>query len=98
MLLAILLVLGSPQWAQRSVWQAILTVSIAILYLPPVYLLLPVTVKLYVLASALTIFALTTLFVASPVGQSPFADNRDAGFVRFDTNNETLRVGKNDKS
>jgi hypothetical protein len=94
MLLAILLVVGSPQWTEGSGWRVILTVSIAILYLPPVYLLLPVTIKLYVLALALMSFALTTLFVVSPAGQSPFTDNRDAGFVRMDRNTETLRVGK----
>jgi hypothetical protein len=94
MLLAILLVVGSPLWTEGSGWRVILTVSIAILYLPPVYLLLPVTIKLYVLALALMSFALTTLFVVSPAGQSPFTDNRDAGFVRLDRNTETLRVGK----
>jgi hypothetical protein len=69
MLLAILLVVGSPQWAEGSAWRLVLTVSIAVLYLPPVYLLLPVTIKLYVLALALMSFAVTTLFVPSLAGE-----------------------------
>lgn len=97
MLLAVLLVVGSPQWEERSAWQGILTVSIVVLYLPPVYLMLPVTIKLYVLALALMNFALVTLFAASPAGLNPFASDDDAGDVRLGGNNETLRVGKNDK-
>ncbi len=86
MLLAILLVVGSPQWKEGSGWRVVLIASIAILYLPPVYLLLPLTIKLYVLALALISFAVTTLFVPSRAGQSPFADNQGAGFVSLDRN------------
>jgi len=69
LLLAILLVVGSPQWTERSGWHVILTVCLAILYFPPVYLLLGQRNMLSALAPVITTFALTTLLVASPAAQ-----------------------------
>jgi hypothetical protein len=71
LLLAILFVVGSPQWTERSRWRVILTVCLAILYCPPVYPLLVPRNMLYALAPVLATFALTTLLVASPAGERP---------------------------
>ncbi|MBZ5564049.1 MAG: DUF2029 domain-containing protein [Acidobacteriia bacterium] len=58
LLLAVFLVLGSPQWSRKTPWRAVVYVSIAVLYLPPVYLLLGGWRRLYLLWFPLFIFVL----------------------------------------
>jgi hypothetical protein len=64
MLLAVLLVIGSPQWPGKSRYRAALTVAIVILYLPPVYFLLQRWKAMYLLAPLLVAFALAAISLA----------------------------------
>ncbi len=56
MLLPVLLVIGSPQASVKSSWRLLLTVSILILYTPPVYLLLSMWRRMYLLWLCLLTF------------------------------------------
>jgi hypothetical protein len=60
LLLAIFLAIGSPQWSRKRPWRTVLNVSIAVLYLPPVYLLLREWGRLYLLWPVLFAFALAS--------------------------------------
>jgi len=61
MLLAILLVIGSPQWSQKSVQRMALTSIIAFLYIPLVYTLLLRWNAMYTLAPVVATFALAAI-------------------------------------
>lgn len=71
MLLAVLLVLGSPQWASGLQWTRILTACIIILYFPPVYILLLRHSKLSLLCPVLLCFAIGSLYLAAGRVQYP---------------------------
>ena len=57
MLLAVLLVIGSAQWSQKSAWRVALNASILTLYLPPVWLLVGYRGKLCLLGLPVMGFA-----------------------------------------
>jgi Glycosyltransferase family 87 len=64
MLLAILLVIGSPQWSQKSVQRVALTSIIMLLYCPPVYTLLLRWNGMYILAGVVVAFAFLSISLA----------------------------------
>ena len=64
MLLAVCLVVSSPQWSVRSEPRKVLIAALAILYTPPVYVLLPQWHATCLLAPVLAAFALATLSLA----------------------------------
>jgi hypothetical protein len=64
MLLAVLLVIGSPQWSENSGQRVVLTAIIVILYCPPVYALLLSRQAVYILAPVLVAFALAAISLA----------------------------------
>lgn len=72
MLLSVVLVIGSPQWAQPSRGRLLLNLAVAILYVAPLCLLLLQSEALYVLAPVLVAFVVATVTLA-PRGrpQSP---------------------------
>jgi hypothetical protein len=90
MLPAILLVVGSTQWAERAGWRVIWIACLTIMYFPLVHPLLTKWHMLYALAPVLATFALATLLVASLPAQSPRADKLDAVFVPQGSSTETL--------
>jgi hypothetical protein len=61
LLLAIVLVIGSPQWSQKSVQRMALTSIIAFLYIPFVYILLLRWNAMYTLAPVVATFALAVI-------------------------------------
>jgi hypothetical protein len=61
LLLAQLLVIGSPQWSQKSSPRVVLTSIMVILYCPPVYALLLSWQAVYLLAPLLVIFAFAAI-------------------------------------
>jgi len=65
MILAVLLVIGSPQWQVKSRWRLALTVAIAILYAAPLYVLLGPRHALYLLMPVLVAFAGVAIGLAS---------------------------------
>jgi hypothetical protein len=67
MLLAILLVVVSPLWFERSGRRYVLTLCLAVLYFAPVYLLLAHFNLLPTLVLVLVAFALVVLSAASPL-------------------------------
>jgi hypothetical protein len=67
MLLAILLVIGSPQWSQKSVQRTALTSIIAFLYIPFVYILLLRWKAMYTLAPVVAAFALAAISLAQTI-------------------------------
>lgn len=75
MLIAVLLALGSPQWASGSPWAWVLTAAICILYVPPVYILLLKHSKMALLFPVLLSFALAALFLAADRRLAPQNDN-----------------------
>lgn len=68
MLLAVLLVIGAPQWSQRSRQRTILMTAMVILYAPPVYLVLLVWRLTFGLAPVLAAFALAAISLARKNG------------------------------
>jgi len=64
MLLAVLLVIGSPQWLVESSQRMVLIAAIVILYTPPVYLLLLRWQAMSILAPVLVAFALAAISLA----------------------------------
>ena len=74
MILAVLLVIGSPQWQVKSRWRLVLLVAIGSLYALPCFLWLILQNGLYLLAPAVAFFALSALGLAgrgaSPLGQT----------------------------
>ena len=58
LLLAVLLVISSPQWRENSRWRLLVSASIIVLYIPLVYLLLVDWGKLYLLCVVLGAFVL----------------------------------------
>ncbi len=64
MLLAVLLVIGSPQWSVKSSQRMVLLAAIVILYTPPIYLLLLRWQVMYTLAVVLVVFALGAISLA----------------------------------
>ena len=64
MLLAILLVIGSPQWTEAAALRKVLLATIVILYAPPAYLLLMHWQAVYLLAPVLVAFAFATISLA----------------------------------
>src|SRR5260370_38969975 len=64
MLLAILLIIGSPQWSEKSGQRTVLTVIILILYCPAYTLLLHWR-AMYLLAPVLAVFALAAIILAN---------------------------------
>lgn len=85
MLIAVLLVLGSPQWASRSPWAKILTACIWILYFPPAYLFLLRHGKMSLLFPVLLCFTLAAFILAAnpsprkPLPQSVAETDATAG-------------------
>jgi hypothetical protein len=67
MLLAVLLVIGSSQWSQESGQRLVLTTTMVILYIPPVYFLLLRWQAMYILALVLVAFALAAISLARGV-------------------------------
>jgi hypothetical protein len=64
LLLAVLLVVGSPRWSQKSRQRAVLTSIMVILYCPPVYAVLLRWQEVYILAPVLVVFALAAISLA----------------------------------
>ena len=64
LLLAILLVIGSPQWSQKSVQRMALISIIAFLYIPFVYILLLRWNAMYILGPVVAAFALAVISLA----------------------------------
>ena len=64
MLLAVLLIIGSPQWSQKSSQRVVLTAIIVILYAPPAYLFLLKWQAVDLLAAVLVAFALAAISLA----------------------------------
>jgi len=71
MLLAILLVIGSSQWLQRSGQRMILLACLVILYAAPLYVLLLKWKAMYVLAAVLVAFALAAISLARKADLPP---------------------------
>lgn len=67
MLIAVLLVLGSPQWASGSPWTKVLTACMWVLYFPPVYVLLLRHSKMALLFPVLLCFAFAAAFLAAEI-------------------------------
>jgi hypothetical protein len=67
MLLPVILVIGSPQWSENSAQRKILLAIIAVLYAPPIFLLLLHWQALYLLAPALVAFALAAMSLAGKI-------------------------------
>jgi hypothetical protein len=71
-LLPILLAVGSPQWRPKSPWRTLLIAAVAVLYLPPAYLLLRAWNSLYLLAPPLFAFALAVfMLLRTPEEETP---------------------------
>ena len=74
LLLPILLAIGSPQWRHKSPWRTLVIAAVAVLYLPPAYLLLRAWNSLYLLALPIFAFALAAFMLlrtheeATPAG------------------------------
>jgi hypothetical protein len=74
LLLPILLAIGSPPWPYQSPWRTLVIAAVAVLYLPPAYLLLRAWNSLYLLALPLFAFALAAFMLlrsqeeATPAG------------------------------
>jgi hypothetical protein len=67
-LLAVLLVIGSPEWSRKSACRLVVTVSVVILYIPLYPFLVPLG-ALFLLAPVLVAFALATSLFPSAEGQ-----------------------------
>jgi hypothetical protein len=67
-LLAVLLVIGSPEWSRNPACRLIVTVSVVILYIPLYPFLVPLG-ALFLLAPVLVAFALATSLFPSAEGQ-----------------------------
>jgi hypothetical protein len=64
MLLAVLLVIGSSPWSEKSGQRTVLMAAMVILYTPPVYVLLHRWQAVYILAPVLVAFALAAISMA----------------------------------
>ncbi len=82
--LVFLLVIGSPQWSRKTPWRTILYASMAILYLPPVYLLLTAWDRLYMLGLPLFVFTLALFALLRQSPRRGFAVPRGEGGVAAD--------------
>lgn len=69
LLLPLLVVIASPQWAQKTVWRSVLIASVGVLYIPPVWALLVNREWLYWLCPALLVFTLAMFALISRRGQ-----------------------------
>jgi len=64
MLLAVLLVIGSSPWQEKSAPRVVLTVIMVVLYCPPVYILLLDRQAIHILVPVLAAFALAAISLA----------------------------------
>ncbi|MBZ5564050.1 MAG: DUF2029 domain-containing protein [Acidobacteriia bacterium] len=77
--LAVILAIGSPQCSRKTPWRTILYVSIAALYMPPIYLLLTAWNALYLLWLPLFVFALALFALVRQPPQPEFTANHSNG-------------------
>jgi hypothetical protein len=84
MLLAVLLVVGSPEWSMKSRWRVALNVTIVILYIFPLYLWLLQREAMYLLTPVIAAFAVSSLGLAGKMALQELSGeprNRDTNAV-----------------